>query len=300
MEKPPVIYPVKSGRPQVSWRSALWLLLPLGLVAAAGPMRLEKSFVTTPNPRVSVTNLRGQVVVKGWDKAQVRAVSGTASGRVEIDAEAVPSSGPAARIQFRTHALDPMVTEDEETTDYTLDVPVGASIEIRNRQGRVLIERIQGDTWVESAGGVIQITEASGRINARTLGGDIEIIHPSGHVEASSITGSLRFTNPESARIRANTNSGKIVYEGSFAPMGEYILSTYSGDIDLLSPPEASFDLNAKTVKGKLDNTFVLQPKRHAPSPALPGTSLLGTHNTGTASVELTSFSGTIRVRPRH
>jgi DUF4097 and DUF4098 domain-containing protein YvlB len=79
-------------------------------------------------------------------------------------------------------------------------------------------------------------------------------------------------------------------------PAGEYILSTYSGDIEVALPPAASFDLTAKTVKGKVDNTFSLTPKRHAAPSFSTGYSLLGTHSTGNASVELTSFSGRIRV----
>jgi DUF4097 and DUF4098 domain-containing protein YvlB len=299
VQKPAVPVEVSRKPPRASWLSALWLLLPLGLVAAAGPLRLEKTFLTTPNPRITVNNLRGQVVVRGWEKAQVRATSTAASSRVEIDMEAMPDSGPAERIHFRTHVLDPMLSEEEEAADYTLDVPVGASLEIRNRQGAVQVEKIHGDAWIESAGGPIRATEVAGHLTTRTLGGDIEIIRPSGRIEASSITGHLRFRQPLSTRIRANTNSGKISYEGDFAPSGEYILSTYSGDIELFCPPEASFDLNAKTVKGKLDNTFELRPKRHVPSPALAGSSLLGTHRTGTAAVELSSFSGTIRVRAR-
>src|SRR3990172_13029907 len=87
------------------WWKSLLVLVPLGLLAAAGPARLEKIFTTTSQPRISVTNLRGQVVVKGWDKSQVRLQSSTLSPRVEVDAEAMPPTGPAERIQVTTHVM---------------------------------------------------------------------------------------------------------------------------------------------------------------------------------------------------
>lgn len=282
-----------------SWRSLLLLLVPLGVLLAAGPLRLEKIFDTTANPRISLTNLTGQVVVKGWDKPQVHVVCTTASPRVEVDAEALPHTGPAEKIHFATHVLDPLVTAKDEAADYTLEIPLGASLEIRNRQGSVQIERLRGEAWVESVGGTITVTDVAGHLAVRSVGGNIEIIRPAGRVEASSITGDLRFVAPTSSKLRGNTTSGKIVYEGDFVSGSDYVLSDYSGDMDVICPASASFELNAKTLRGKLDNQFPLTPKRHSPSPLASGYSLLGTHNTGNATVELTSFSGNIRIRPQ-
>jgi DUF4097 and DUF4098 domain-containing protein YvlB len=182
--------------------------------------------------------------------------------------------------------------------DCVLEVPRGASVEIRNRQGSVRIEFVRGQhTRVESAGGSISAADITGHLTTRTLGGDIEILRASGRVEAFSITGAVRFVDVTSKDLRGNTNSGKIIFQGDFIPGAEYILSTYSGDIEILCPPSASFQLSAKTVKGKVDNAFSLTPRRRTVSPLTSAHSLLGTRNTGNAMVELTSFSGTIRLR---
>lgn len=292
-----VISGAKEPQQILLW-SWLLFLLPVNLLTAANPARMDKTIDTTPNPLITLSNLRGQVVIRGWDKAQVHAACTTGSPRVEVDAEAMPHTGRAERIHLATHILDPLVTGNEETADCTLDVPLDASLEVRNRQGGVQIERVQGQhAWVESADGRISAADVTGHLTARSLGGDIEIVRPTGRVEAYSITGTLRFMTPSSKNLRANTNSGKIIYQGDFVPAGEYVLSTYSGDIEIICPASASFELNAKTVKGKVDNAFSLIPKRHSASPLSSGNSLLGTYNTGNATVELTSFSGRIRVR---
>ncbi len=282
------------------WWGLLLLALPMTWLAAANGTRLEKTLDTIPNPRISLTNLTGQVVVKGWDKPQVHYSCALASPRVEVDTEALPASGgPAEKIHLNTHVLDPLAGGQEQTTDYWVDVPVGSTLEIRNRQGNVQVENIQGEISVESVGGSVLVQDVAGHLSVRSVGGDIKLIRPSGRVEASSITGNLQFTSPMGSEVRGSTTSGKITYEGSFISGGEYVLSTYSGDIDINCPASSSFELEAKTVRGKVENTLQITRKRHVSSPLPQGNSLLGTHNTGNATVQLTSFSGTIRVRPQ-
>jgi len=275
------------------------LLVPAGLLLAAGFGVHSKTIETTGTPRITLTNLAGQVVVRGWDKPQVHVEYTVHSPRVEVDTELMPPSGAADKVRFTTHVLDPLVSASEQGADYTLDIPAGSSVEIRNPQGSVQIEKVQAYAAVESVGGRIVVNDFSGHLIARTVGGDIEILRPSGRVEAYSITGNLHFVSAATSKLRASSTSGRILYEGDFAEGGDYILSAYSGDMDIVCPRSSSFELRAKTVRGKLDNSLFLTPKRKASSPAYSGNSLLGTHNTGRASVELTSFSGTIRVRPQ-
>jgi hypothetical protein len=282
----------------VPWGSFLFVLA-LSLNAAASPAQLDKTFETTANPEVALTNLRGKLVVRGWDKELVKAQCTTLSPRVGVDAQVLPRTGPAERVQLAAHLLDPLVTGEDETMDCVLDVPSEASVEIRNRQGSVKIDLVRGQhTRVESTNGTISASDISGHLFARTLGGDIEIVRASGRVEAFSITGGIRFVDATSKDLRGNSNSGKIVFQGDFVPGADYVLSTYSGDIDILCPPTSSFQLTAKTVKGKVDNEFSLTPKRRDVSPLSSAHSLLGTSNAGNAMVELSSFSGTIRLRP--
>jgi hypothetical protein len=273
--------------------------MPVVVLGAAGANRLEKTFETSRNPRISIANMTGQISVRGWDRPQVHAVCSVPSPHLEVDTEVLPHTGQADKIHFTTHVLDPLVTGSDMAADYTLDVPVGASVEIRNPQGSVRVERLQADTSVESVSGSIVVTDVSGHLAVRSVGGNIEVIRPSGRVEAYSINGDLHFVSPITTKLRASTTSGRILYEGDFMDGGDYMLSAYSGDMDVLCPPSASFELRAKTVRGKLENALSLTPRRRSPFPLSSGNSLFGTHNSGRATVELTSFSGAIRIRPQ-
>lgn len=290
-------------RHRVAWRALPLIVAPLVLLLAASVARMEKMLVfqTSSSPRITLSNFSGQVIVKGWDKSQVRATCTTGSSQVKVDAEPVPASGAAEKIHFETSFVDPMVTGQDEVADYRLDVPMESNLEIRNRQGHVQLESLSGDSWVESVGGSIRVVDAAGHLAVRTVGGNIEIIRPSGRVEASSITGNLRFVAPTSSKLRGNTTSGKIVYEGDFVSGGDYVLSEYSGEMEIFCPPAASFELNAKSVRGRVvtDPELTLVPRHRGPYLPSGATSLFGTRNTGAATVELTSFSGNIHIRPQ-
>lgn len=281
------------------WLSAL--LFPVGiLLVAASPGRVEKTltFQTNVNPRISLSNLAGRVLVRGWDKPQVRALCATESPQVTIETDPMPASGPADKVYFTTRVQDPLLTGQETSADYTLDVPLESSLEIRSRQGVVQIEKLTGDAWVETVGGNISVADAAGHVAVRTVGGDIEILRSSGRVEASSVTGNLRFTAPSSAKLHGTTTSGKIVYEGDFVAGGEYVFSEYSGDMEILCPAGSSFELNARSVQGKVikDPELSLIPRRRSGYTRYEARGLFGTHNSGNATVELTSFSGNIRI----
>ncbi len=284
-------------------RQCLHLLLVLFasavLIKAAGDGRIEKTFDTTREPSISLQNLKGVVIVRGWDKAQVHVVYTLESPRLEVYSEILPETGPADKIHIETHLLDSTLPSTERGADYTLDVPSGATLEIRNPQGEIQVEGMQADASLTSVGGNISVRDYSGHLTVRSVAGDIEIIRASGNVEADSTTGNLHFVSPNTTRLHGSTTSGHVLYEGDFMDRGDYILSAYSGDVEIVCPPSASFELSAKTLKGKVINLMPMTRRREPASPLEAANSLLGTRNTGRANVELTSFSGNIRIRPQ-
>ena len=274
------------------------LLIPAGLLMAQGSGQSEKTISTTATPRVSISNLAGKVTVRGWDRLQVHVAYTIASPKIAVDTEQVPTQGPADKLHFTSYLIHRSDVVPNPVVDYVVQVPSGASLDIHDPQGTINIESIKGDTSVDSLGGTISVADAEGHLSIRSVGGNIEIIRSSGRVEAYSINGNLHFVSPASTRLRGTTTSGTIVYEGDFAPGGDYVLSDYSGDITVICPSSASFELDAKTVRGKLDNQFPLVPR--GPSSQSfhpPGNSIFGTQGSGQATLEVTSFSGTIRVR---
>ncbi|MGH9447054.1 MAG: DUF4097 family beta strand repeat-containing protein [Terriglobia bacterium] len=266
---------------------------------SSGPLQRVSTFQTISNPDINITNLIGIVVMRGWNESRVHAVYTMASPHIEIDTRSVPESGPVQRIELATHLLDPALQGASANVDYTLDIPVDSSVEIRNPQGTVRIEKLSGDAWVASVGGSIFINDSSGRVIARSIGGEIQIVRASGYVEVSSVTGSLKFLSPRASRIRARTSSGAIFYQGNLVPAAEYVMETYSGDINFMCPRSSSFELKARSVKGKVIHELKVNRKYHHDFVPYYGYGLDGTHNEAAATLELTSFRGNIYLRPQ-
>jgi hypothetical protein len=277
--------------------AAGYVLLPIAAFSSPA-IRVEKTVATTGHPSVTLSNLRGRVTIRGWSRRMVHAVYILASPRIAVDFDVRPGQGPAQDVHFSTHAIDPTAADQLRTADFTLEIPSGASLEVHDPEGSLQVESIQGDTDLESFGAPIVVTDIGGHLAVRTLTGDISITRAAGRIEATSINGNLRLIDATSSEVRASTNSGDIFYEGNFASGGMYVLSDYSGTMDILCPPQASFELHAKTVRGKLEDNFPIVRSRRFPSALNSGNSLVGTHSTGEATVELRSFSGTIRIRP--
>ena len=214
-----------------------------------------------------MSNLKGHVLVRGWDKAQIHLVYSVASPRVEVDSEILPNTGPAEKLHIDTHLLDPGASPEEQVADYTLDVPAASSLQIRNPQGQIQVEGIQADASVQSVGGEISIRDYSGHLSVHSVAGNIELIRTAGNVDAYSITGNLHFVSPSTTRLHGSTTSGRILFEGDFMERGDYTLSAYSGDVDIVCPPSASYELSAKTLKGKVINSMPMTRRRESATP---------------------------------
>jgi hypothetical protein len=101
--------------------------------------------------------------------------------------------------------------------------------------------------------------------------------------------------------VRVQTSSGNILFDGSFLSRGIYIMKNFSGTIEVHFSSSDSFDLNASSLKGDVVNQASFKPDMHGDShlPSRWGQSLVGTMNEGHAKVELSSFSGTIKILKR-
>lgn len=277
----------------------LVLLIPTGALLGASGARVEKDFRAVPNCRIRITNpAGGTIVVRGWDKPEVHAVCLTNSPKVEIDSDPTPANDEAEKIDFTTHVLDPQASAQEKAASYELDIPKDSSLVINSSAGSISVEHVSGDDSIESVNGVVSVSDGAGMIQARSLNGNMNFIRPTGRVEAISIMGNLTFTASESARINAQTQFGKIAFDGDFLPIGDYILKTYAGDVTVTCPTSDSFALEAHSVRGKVDNQFKLSLKPHLPF-AVYGDGAFGNNNRGDARVTVKSYTGTIHVWPR-
>lgn len=282
--------------PQRNWK-AYWLLMPALAFTAlpASARRIEKQFKVDARPIVTIHSPSGTVTVKAWTKSQVLVIAEIDSSDIDLDAVQTGD-----RVDIATRQLSNNISPADLRTDYQIDVPENAQLQIHNDTGGVSVANVLGDMSVETVAAPVDLQDVAGYLTVRTVAGSFSCVRCVGRIEANSISGNFSFVDTRSLNIQARTSTGNIVFAGQFLPDGQYSLKNYSGVIELKFAPGDSFDLSATSLKGKVNNeASLLRSNRSVRSAPRGADALFGTYNAGHAHVELASFDGTINIVKR-
>ncbi len=268
-------------------------LVCFSLVAlAAEPIR--RSFDTGENAVLLLRTHVGTIVVVGWDQNHVEVQARPASDAIDV-----MIFGEGQKVTVQSDLQQEELSAEDARVDFEIHVPRRSTVRLNTQQGEIEVENIEGDVTVEGVSAAVVISDVHGHISIRTVDGPIQLTASDGHIKAESIQGDLRFTRVSGPELVANTNSGTIRYEGDFGQGGTYVLNNYSAPIEIFASEQASFDFTARAVEGLIESNLSLRPIpvsnvfRRIP----PNKFLRGRVNSGQSTVEVTSYSGTIRVR---
>jgi len=261
---------------------------------AVAETRKEYRFTVGPRASVSITNQYGPISVKPATGNQISVTAILHSDKVEVD-----HSQSGNRVDILSHLL-PGATADTGRVDYEVLVPSDASVTLRSTTGPLRAEKLRGDVSLEGATATMDVRDISdAHVHVKTLNGPVTLtnIHD-GHVEITSVGGDVALNSVSGPLVQVNSTSGRIRYEGDFGSGGEYSLTSHTGDIEASAPADASIDVTARSVRGKVENDFPLQPK-HTPFVVKAGSAFAGTMGKAASSVNLLSFSGKIHLKKR-
>lgn len=262
------------------------------LMVSAHAEKKEFKYNAAPGTTVSIVNQRGAITVKPAAGRQVLVTARPASEKVEVYAG---QSGN--RVTVRTQLVS-KVSGDEAKVDYEVQVPADASITIESGSGDIRVEGVRGGVTVDSEEGTIEVRGVNGGfVQVQSVNGPVVLGNvQKSRVQVTSTGGNIRLENVSGSSVTAKSTTGNIAFTGDCAGGGTYLLTNHSGDIELTMPVSASVDLNARSIKGSVENDFPLQKPAHPAFAAKEGKTIAGTANSASASVELRSFSGKIRV----
>jgi hypothetical protein len=287
--------------------------------------QMERTLPASQNVAVSLCLTSGTVRVNGWDRPEVK-VMATSLRQLELQGGGL---NPSQRIEvFASNSTsaqpgEPTVSECRGVTNMEINVPRGATVEIRLRAGDIevaevaeaRIRNLSGDISLSRVTRAVEATTISGDLSLRDSAGRIKMATVNGDIDASNISalgpgddfsvnstgGDITLENVAQARLNANTTSGTITMTGQLAQRGSYTLNTFSGDVVLNIPQTSAFRINARAPQGGITTDFAVKSAGEADSQNLPqGGRLTGTYGTGDwASLNIHSFSGTVRLQKR-
>jgi hypothetical protein len=165
---------------------------------------------------------------------------------------------------------------NDTSIDFTIRLPADLRVDAKTVAGDFIGSGLRGTLDVGTVSGDLRLTDVEGDV-----------------LEAASVSGDIELDRVRMREIGAETVSGDVTFTGSIDPKGRYEFKTLSGDVVMTLPREPDATVSAVTFSGDLDSVFPIaaggaRSRRHRFS---------ATWGTGTAQLDLESFSGDIRIR---
>jgi DUF4097 and DUF4098 domain-containing protein YvlB len=267
--------------------------------ATGGTQHFEKHFPVKGHPVVCIHNVgNGRIEVKSSKISEVIVAGTQASSKVTLETE-----NAGDRIDVSANIVDITAQPDETEVNFQLTVPEETELELKTQTGLIYVEQVMGDMTLQSVAGDVHLKEVSGYIVVRTTHGSLVCAQCAGKLDFNSVSGNAQLLQPALTNVNLFTTSGNILFDGDFIRTGIYTMRSGKGTVEVHFSGNDSFDLNAQTATGTVDNQAeaYLKPDshgmKHMASKFTKG--LFGTVGSGLAKVELSSYSGTIRILKR-
>jgi DUF4097 and DUF4098 domain-containing protein YvlB len=265
---------------------------------ATTPEHQERHFVVKGHPVVVLQNIvNGRIEVKSSKNSEIIVGSTAVADKVAIDIEQVGD-----RIDISASSLATSSDPHEVEANFQLTVPEQTELQLRTQTGLIYVEQVNGDMKLQSVAGDIHLKEVSGYIIVKTTSGSLVCTQCGGKLEFNSISGGAQVLQPALTGINLMTMTGNILYDGDFIRTGVYTMNSGRGLVEVRFSGNDSFDLTTKSLTGTVDNQAAqfLKPDSHTSRKEIRNYQKhQGTVGQGLAKVELSSYSGTIRILKR-
>ncbi|MBA3885849.1 MAG: hypothetical protein H0X67_08960 [Acidobacteria bacterium] len=270
---------------------------------AAAARTAPDSDQTVPAPkgaRLRLNNNAGEIIVRGWDRAEVRVQarhSSSTNVRVRSTPAAISISASASRgmpggVDYEISVPRWMPVDLGGMGAYIQVDDLDADVRAETLHGDVVLRGVSGAIVASSVQGEVSIERARGRIEANAVTRGVTISDATGDIVVESVSGGVRLSAIRSRNVDVSGISGGITFSGEFAADGSYRFMSHSGGITIVTP---SLDATL-TVRGYSGGFVSAFPGEQVGTPrrGQAATHVIGT---GQARVTLETFSGSVRIR---
>jgi DUF4097 and DUF4098 domain-containing protein YvlB len=246
---------------------ALALVTSIAVLGLAGPAwaqgaRLDTTIAIGKNGTLAVSIYSGRVSVTAGSGSNVRIQGTSRDSDLSIRAR---NNGVRVQLDHGAH---------HSPVDLNISVPVGTRVALEGFAADFSIRGVKGEATVETLSGPISVVGAVGKVTLESVSGSIEAIDIEGDVTAESVNGrvtvrnvdgditaesvssALAITGASATRVRAETVSGSLSYDGTIEPSGNYSFTTHSGTLTLAVPANAGVTVTLETFSGSVDSDF--------------------------------------------
>jgi DUF4097 and DUF4098 domain-containing protein YvlB len=235
-----------SLRNTIEVQTGVVIFISLLALSAAAQDKKEFTYTVGPKAVVSITNNYGPITVKPSGSRQV-----VVEAIYHSDAVGLVNEQHEDRLELRSVSS----RQGTNQIEYTVLVPADAFVSLRSSDGTLRAQGLRGDVILEAAAASVEVSDIrDAHLHVRTLSGPITLTDiRNSHLDVHSVSGDVKMRNVTGPGVEVNSGSGQISYDGDPGRMGEYLLTSHSGDLNISIPADAWVNIKARSVQGQSD-----------------------------------------------
>ena len=266
-----------------------------------GAPKTDQTLDVAKGTRLVLTNNAGEVIVRTWDREQVR-VQASHSEREKVD---ISNAESTLRVRARSTRGPGVLVDYQLTVPRWMPVNLSgtyleatiegttAEVTVETVHGNVKVVGGSGNVAVRSVEGLITIDKASGKVQATSVNEGIRLSNVSGDMTAETTNGDIIVENAQTSSLDVSTVNGDVTFNGTVRDNGSYRVTTHSGDIRVGLGGANNATVFVRTFQGDFNADFPVQlPEGQTPRSGSKRFNF--TLGTGSARIELQSFNGDI------
>jgi len=280
---------------------------------------------------ITLANIAGDITVTRGNGDATLEIVKTARGRTAEDAREqlrlvtveVTERGTRAEVKTQYPDERDMRRNDRHSFSvsvaYTLTAPAGTRVTVNSISGSIKVTDIKGDLSLNSVSGAVRVANAGRIASAKSISGTVEIADTDvdGAMEAGSVSGDIVLRRVRARRldlgvvsgnvilqdlqcdrVTAQSISGDVEFRGALAKNGRYDFTSHSGEVRVILAGDTGFELRASSFSGSVRSDLPLTSNR-SENDRSRQRSLHGTYGDGSATLDVTTFSGRAVVSKR-
>ncbi len=225
---------------------------------------VDESKSAHPSGFVKINVVRGDLIVKGWDKDEIQVVGKLDNETTKFIFD-VDGDDTVIAVKIPNNNRKWCVGYCDDGSDLTIMLPLKSALKVSVVSTEVKISNIKGSLDVGGVSGEIIVDDANNGVRISNVSGGVELRHGQGRIRLNSVSGDVEASDVQgtgtyhsvSGDIRLNKVSGELDLESvsgeievGNAKVETLRASTVSGDIELEFEPVGEVDIDITSISG--------------------------------------------------